>query len=176
MVIIWRPWSSFQNDDHQWGYGHHFGRMLTRTLTRTLTTSLLVKFAFFFLCIFWGEFSNALAQPCRQILGQFRFLSLLAAVKDKKRTCALCGNFLLVWVGGVFLPITTTPRWYWECFDIRPWDMSILRLSVYVQNLLVVSDKPEQLIWVNKHGFWFTTPWPAHQKKPAVINRTHGLV
>ena len=56
LVIIWRPWSSFQNDDHQWGYGHHFGRMLARTLTRTLTTSLLVKFAFFLVHFLGGIF------------------------------------------------------------------------------------------------------------------------
>jgi len=36
--------------------------------------------------------------------------------------------------------------------------MSILTLSVYVQNLLVVSDKPEQLIWVNKQ--WFLVHYP----------------
>ena len=115
MVIIpkwWPPvglWSSFWSNAHQNAHqnAHHipFGQV-----------------CFFLLVSFFKEkFSNAPAQPCRQILGQLRFLSLLAAVKDKKRTCALCGNFLLVWVGGVFLPITTTLRWYWECFDIRPW-------------------------------------------------------
>ena len=51
-------------------------------------------------------------------------------------------------------------------------DMSILTLAVYVQNLLVVSDKPEQLIWVNKK--WSLVHRPP--ENPAVINRAHGLV
>ena len=120
VVLVVILWSSY--DDH----GHH-SKMMT---TSGVMVIILVECSpersphpfwssLFCLCIFFGEFSNAPAQPWRH--GQLRFLSLLAAVKDKKRACALFGNFLLVWVGGVFLPITTTPRWYWECFHIRPW-------------------------------------------------------
>jgi len=49
--------------------------------------------------------------------------------------------------------------------------MSILTLAVYVQNLLVVSYKPEQLIWVNKK--WSLVHRPP--ENPAVINRLTDL-
>jgi len=86
-LIIWRPWSSFQNHDHQRGHGHLFGRIPFGQVC-------------FFLPFF--KVSNAPTQSCRQTLGQLGFLPLLVAVKDQKRARALRGNFLLVWVGDVF--------------------------------------------------------------------------
>ena len=55
-------------------------------------------------------------------------------------------------------------------------DMHISTLAVYVQNFPVVCDKPEQLIWVKKTvAFGSLPPVARSPKKPAVINRAHGL-
>ena len=124
VILVVIPWSSY--DDH----GHH-SKMMTTSGDMVIILvecspecsphSFKVKDSVC-LFLFFLEFSNAPAQPCRQILCHSGLLSLFAAVKGKEKTAtAFCGYFLLVSVDGIFSPVTTTPHWYWECFDTRPW-------------------------------------------------------
>ena len=125
VVISWSPY-----DDH----GHHSKMMTTSGVMVIILVecsperspersphSLWSSSIFFVSAIFWAKFSNAPAQPCRQIHGQLGLLSLLAAVKDKKTSLCLVWQFPPALSWWRFLPITTTLPWYWECFYIRPW-------------------------------------------------------
>ena len=152
-LIIWRPWSSFQNHDHQRGHGHLFGRI-----------------PFGQVCFFglFLKFQTRQPSPADKHLANWDSSHCWWQWRTKNelaRCVAISSWFGLV----TFFAYHHHPRWYWGCFNIRLWRYVHINARCVCGNLLVVSDKSEQLIWVNKQAFGSLPPLP-------VINMAHGIV